>query len=86
MPALRVPKAGAVVSTKTDVDRVVEWFLEHPGSSVMEVRFGTFISNVTARMSDARELGYEFVKWRDEKGIYRYRIVNLEPIQVGLGL
>jgi hypothetical protein len=69
---------------RTDTDRVVQWFREHPGSSVMDVRFGTFISNVTARMSDAREAGVEFKKWRDDKGTYRYRIVDTDPVQVAL--
>lgn len=66
----------------TDTERVVQWFREHPGSSVMEVRFGTYISNVTARMSDAREAGVAFTKWRDDHGVYRYRVVDPEPVQV----
>lgn len=74
------------MTARTDTLRVVDWFLEHPGSSVMDVRFGTFISNVTARMSDARELGYEFEKWRDERGVYRYRVIVPDPVQVGMGL
>lgn len=74
------------MTARTDTLRVVDWFLEHPGSSVMDVRFGTFISNVTARMSDARELGYEFEKWRDERGVYRYRVILPGSAQVGLGL
>lgn len=60
----------------TDVDRIVAWFREHPGSSVMEVRFGLYISNVTARMSDARREGFAFEKWRDERGVWRYRLVE----------
>jgi hypothetical protein len=48
----------------------------------MEVRFGTYISNVTARMSDAREAGVTFTKWRDDHGVYRYRVVDPEPVQV----
>lgn len=66
----------------TDTDRVVQWFREHPGSSVMDVRFGLFISNVTARMSDARDVGVKFHKWRDDKGVYRYRVVDPEPVQL----
>lgn len=68
----------------TDVQRIVRWLRDHPGSSVMEIRFALFISNVTARMSDARLEGVEFVKWRDDKGVFRYRIV--EPGQGTLGL
>lgn len=68
----------------TDWERVVNWFREHPGSSVQEVRFGLFISNVTGRMSDARAHGHEFRKWRDDRGIFRYAVE--EPDQRTLGL
>jgi hypothetical protein len=66
----------------TDWQRVIQWFKEHPGSSVQEVRFGLFISNVTGRMSDARKHGVEFIQWRDDKGIFRYRVVesHLAPL------
>jgi hypothetical protein len=70
----------------TDVERVVQFFREHPGSSVMDVRYGLFISNVTARMSDAREQGITFAKWRDDKGVYRYRVVDPEPEAVQTAL
>jgi hypothetical protein len=63
--------------SKSDTERVIKWFREHPGSSVQEVRFGLFISNVTGRMSDARAQGIEFVKWRDDKGVFRYRIAEV---------
>ncbi len=72
-------------STKsTDTERVIAFLREHPGSSVMEIRFALFISAVTQRMSDGRTLGYEFPKWRDDKGVFRYRVV--EPGQGTLGL
>lgn len=63
----------------TDWQRVVQWFRDHPGSSVQDVRFGLFISNVTGRMSDARKHGVEFVQWRDDKGVFRYRIADPRP-------
>ncbi len=69
---------------QTDTQRIVRYFREHEGASVMEVRFALFVSNVTARMSDARLEGIEFVKWRDDKGVFRYRVV--EPGQGTLGL
>jgi hypothetical protein len=76
--------------TLTDTERVVRFFREHPGSSVQEVRFGLFISNVTGRMSDARAQGIVFEKWRDDRGTHRYRIVEPRPVtsgeQVELGL
>ena len=74
------------MTVPTDTERVVTWFREHPGSSVMEVRFGTYISNVTARMSDAREAGVEFAKWRDDHGVYRYRVIEPEPEPVQVAL
>lgn len=67
-----------------DTTRIVRWLRDHPGSSVMEIRFALFISNVTARMSDCREQGIEFHKWRDDKGVFRYSVV--EPGQGTLGL
>ena len=70
---------------RTDTARVIEWFREHPGSSVQEVRFGLFISNVTGRMSDAREAGVTFEKWRDERGVYRYRLVEKPEQLVAFG-
>lgn len=71
-------------TTTPDTVRIVRWLRAHPGSSVMEVRFALFISNVTARMSECREQGIEFRKWRDDQGIYRYSVV--EPGQGTLGL
>jgi hypothetical protein len=68
----------------TDTDRVVTFLREHPGSSVMDIRLGLWVSNVTARMSDAREQGVTFAKWRDDKGVYRYRVVDPEPVQMAL--
>lgn len=62
--------------TRTDTDRVVAFLREHPDSTVMEIRFALFISNVTARMSDARREGYEFHKYRDERGHWRFRVVE----------
>jgi len=67
----------------TDTERVVQYLREHPGSSVMDIRFALFISNVTARMSDAREAGVEFHKWRDDKGVYRYRVVERQRVTTG---
>ena len=64
--------------------RIVKWLRDHPASSVMEIRFALFVSNVTGRMSDARDNGIEFAKWRDDKGVFRYRVI--EPGQGTLGL
>ena len=72
------------MTKQTDTQRIVRWLRDHPSSSVMEIRFALFISNVTARMSDARKEGYEFAKWRDEHGVFRYRV--REPGQGTLGL
>ncbi len=68
----------------TDTQRVIRFLRDHPGSSVMEIRFALFISGVTQRMSDARELGYDFAKWKDDKGVWRFRVK--EPGQTTLGL
>ncbi len=68
----------------TDTERVIAFLRERPGSSVMEIRFALFISAVTQRMSDGRTLGYEFPKYRDDRGVYRFHVV--EPGQGTLGL
>ena len=72
------------MSTRTDTDRVIQWFREHPGSSRYEATLGLHGVHVTARMSDARREGYEFLKWRDDRGVIRFRVV--EPGQRELGL
>ena len=72
------------MTARTDTDRVVQFLRDHPGSSVMDIRFALFISGVTQRMSDARAEGFEFHKWRDDRGVIRYRLV--EPGQRELGL
>lgn len=63
----------------SDWERVVNFLREHPGSSVMEIRFALFCSNVTGRMSDARKHGHEFVQWRDDRGVFRYRLLEARP-------
>lgn len=40
-------------------------------------------ANVTARMSDARHSGVKFDKWRDDKGVYRYRVVERARVTTG---
>ena len=75
----------------TDWQRTVHYLREHPGSSVMEIRLALWISNVTGRMSDARAHGIEFTKWRDERGVFRYRVAEARPAplrgeQVGMAL
>ena len=72
------------MTARTDTDRVVQFLRDHPGSSVMDIRFALFISGVTQRMSDARAEGFEFHKYRDDRGVIRYRLV--EPGQRELGL
>jgi hypothetical protein len=67
-----------------DTTRILRWLRAHPDSSVMEIRFALFISNVTARMSDCRKDGFDFTKRRDEHGIFRYSVI--EPGQGTLGL
>ena len=59
-----------------DTERIVRWLRAHPSSSVMEIRFALFISNVTARMSDCRKQGIEFTKYRDPNGVFRYSVVE----------
>ena len=72
------------MTARTDTDRVVQWFRDHPGSSRFEATLGLNGVHVTARMSDARAEGFEFHKWRDDRGVIRYRLV--EPGQRELGL
>lgn len=62
----------------TLAERIHRYLLEHPGSSTWEMGVDLHIANVTARMSDLRAAGYDFEKWRDDKGVWRYRIVEPE--------
>ena len=62
------------MTTRTDTDRVVQWFRDHPDSTVMECRLGLYVSAVTQRMSDARKEGFVFTKHRDERGHWRFRV------------
>ncbi len=72
------------MTARTDTQRLILWFRDHPRSSVMEARFALFISGVTQRMSDARAQGYQWHKYRDQKGIWRFSVT--EPGQGTLGL
>jgi hypothetical protein len=60
----------------TLASRIAHYLMEHPGSSTWEMAVDLHIANVTARMSDLRDEGFDFEKWRDDKGVYRYRIVR----------
>lgn len=59
----------------TDTERVVAYFRTHPDSSRGEAQAALGWIHVTARMSDARKLGVEFIKYRDGKA-YRFRVVE----------
>ena len=60
----------------TDWERVVAYLKEHPGSSRGEMQQALGWIHVTARMSDARRNGVQFLKWRDADGVYRFRVVE----------
>ena len=59
----------------TMAERIARYLMEHPGSSTWEMAIDLRIANVTARMSDLRDAGYAFEKWKDDRGVNRYRIV-----------
>lgn len=71
------------MTARTDTRRVIDWFREHPGSSRFEAQVGLHGVHVTARMSDARDSGVEFQKWRDDKGVFRYSIAAPERVTRG---
>jgi threonine aldolase len=64
------------VTQNTMAARIARYLREHPGSSTWEMAVDLHIANITARMSDLRAEGYDFTKWRDDKGVWRYRIVE----------
>lgn len=64
-----------------DWERVVAYLRDHAGASRGEMQQALGWIHVTARMSDARRNGVEFVKWRDDKGVYRFRVVE-RPVQL----
>jgi hypothetical protein len=63
----------------TDWQRVVAYFQDHPGSSRGEAQQALGWIHVTARMSDARLRGVEFDKQRDDKGVWRFWVVEPRP-------
>jgi hypothetical protein len=65
------------MSAKTQTERVRRYLLEHPGSSTWEMGMDLHLANVTARISDLRDLGVAVIKWRDDKGVFRYRIAEV---------
>ena len=69
-----------------DTERVVEWFREHPWSTVNEARDALWL-HITARMSDARKEGVVFEKRSarvNGRMVVRHRVVDPEPVQVAL--
>jgi hypothetical protein len=70
--------------TRTDTERVIDYFREHEGASRAEAQRDLGWIHVTARMSDARrDFGITFAKWRDDQGVYRFRIVEPKPVTHG---
>lgn len=68
----------------TQTARLIAYVREHPGASSFEVTLACRIVNVTGRVSDARASGVDIRATRDEDGVFRYRIVEPEPVQVAL--
>lgn len=69
----------ATLRPGTQPERVLRYFREHPGSSTWEAAVDLHIANITARMSDLRDLGYVFEAWVDDKGTDRYRVREPRP-------
>lgn len=68
----------------TQTERLIRFLEENPGASSLEITLACDIINVTGRVSDARADGIDIRAARDEHGIFRYRIVDPEPVQVAL--
>lgn len=68
-----------------DTIRVVEWFRQHPGSTVNEAKAALWL-HITARMSDAREHGVVFDKTEQRiNGRRVVRFVVVDPVSVDKG-
>ena len=69
-----------------DTIRVVEWFRQHPDSTVNEAKAALWL-HVTARMSDAKKEGVRFAKTErrvNGRRVVRFRVVveaRPEPIR-----
>jgi hypothetical protein len=64
-----------------DTIRVVEWFRQHPDSTVNEAREALWL-HVTARMSDAKKEGVRFSKTEQRvngRRVVRFRVEVREP-------
>lgn len=76
-----------------DTIRVVEWFRQHPGSTVNEAKVALWL-HITARMSDARKEGVVFdqvTTRQNGRRVVRFTVrehqpvTTGEPIELGLG-
>ena len=68
-----------------DTARVVQWFAEHPDSTVNEARFALW-THVTARMSDARKEGVVFDQSTSRvngRRVVRFRVRENVPVTTG---
>jgi hypothetical protein len=68
----------------TQTDRLIAYVRANPGASSLEITVACRIVNVTGRVSDARASGIDIRATRDGDGIFRYRVVEPEPVQVAL--
>ena len=65
----------------TQADDLLDYLRRNPGASSLEITHDLALVNVTGRISDLRNRGYAVDAKRDDRGIWRYRIVE-EPVQL----
>ena len=67
----------------TQTNRLVTFLRHNPGASSWEITVATRIINVTGRVSDARAQGYVIDAVRDEAGVFRYYLREVQPVAAG---
>ena len=68
-----------------DTIRVVEWFRQHPDSTVNEAKVALWL-HITARMSDARKEGVVFdasTSRVNGRRVVRFRVREVRPVTTG---
>lgn len=65
----------------TQNDRLLRYLRENPGASSLEITKALAIVNVTGRISDLRKDGKDIIAVRVH-GIYRYHVVEPQPVQL----
>lgn len=69
----------ATLRPGTQAARLLDWLRANPGSSSLEITYALQLVNVTGRISDLRQAGYDVVCTEDKTGVARYVVRESRP-------